>query len=322
MKLTRWLIKSCILGCLFVFAAAGNSVAQVAESQTGKNREVLLTITVTNDRGVPIKGLNPEHFSISDRKKPVTISKFSDREEPSSILFLIDTSGSMAGGSTNGNILRFFVQGILNFLQEGLDANEYAILSFSNEVHLAQNWTKDKHSVEQALTGIASQPANGKTAFYDSCRQALDLTGRAQNRKKVVILLSDGQDTVSKDTRLGKLKEQIRAEDIIFYSITNVPMNGGLSLYEQSEDVLQELTSQTGGMSLFPKGQFEMDASFEVVGRLLRNQYVIGIKVAEPPDGKWHPVKVEIKLPQNTPRELKYPVARYQTGYFDRAELE
>lgn len=314
MKLSPNRIKLNVWSLLLLVVLAGVGLAQTVEPQPGKEREILLTLTVTNSFGSPIKGLKPEHFKISGDKQPLSISSFSDRDEPASIAFLVDTSGSMAVGNSNDNKLRFFISSIMNFQIEANEANEYAMLSFSNEANLAQDWTQDKRAIEQSLAEIAAKPVKGQTAFFDACRQGLDLMSRSKYRKRVIILLTDGHDNVSKDARFGKLKEQVRANDTIFYSVSFV----GQTLDVAGQDQLEELAKLTGGVALYPKGQFDVAASFEVIGRLLRNQYVVGFKAAESADKKWHPVKVEIKLPPDAPRELKYPVIRHRAGYFNR----
>lgn len=320
MKLFKRLIKVGFYSCFaaVIFAEAG--LAQTAEAYNRKDRQVLLTLTVTNSQGMPIKGLQPDHFEILADKKSLKISSVSDQEEPASILFLVDISGSMSGGASHGNNLRLYIRSILNFLEQGNDENEYAVLSFNKEIHLEQSWTQDKRTMEQSLNNVSMQPAKGLTALFDACRQGLDLIKSGKHRKRVIILLSDGQENVSKDERFGKLKEQVRAEDALLFGISIVSSGAGFKTDRQGQDVLEELAAQTGGLAFFAKGPFDLDASFEVIGLLLRNQYVVRVQVAESANNKWHPIKVEIKLPPTAPREVKYPVVRYRAGYFDRVE--
>ncbi len=316
----KHLIKLCFCCCFAVVVVAEAGLAQIAEPSARKEQEILLTLTVTNQQGMPIKGLRPDHFDIWADKKLLKISSFREQEEPASILFLVDISGSMSGGASQGNNLRLYTRSILNFLEQGNDANEYAVLSFNKEVHLAQSWTQDKRRMEQSLNNVAMQPAKGLTALFDACRQGMDLIKSGKHRKRVIILLSDGQENVSKDERFGKLKEQVRAEDVLLFGISIVSSGASFKVDRQGQDVLEDLATQTGGLALFPRGPFDLDASFEVLGLLLRNQYVIGVQVLESVSNKWHPIKVEIKLPPSAPRELKYPIVRYRAGYFDRVE--
>lgn len=302
----------------FVPLVSGQSVwAQPVQNL--KEREVMLTISVTSDRGMPVKGLNQNHFKVTGDKKPLEITTFSDRDEPISTAFLIDTSGSMRGPVREGNLLRFVIGSIVNFMQSSNDANEYAILSFDKEARLALDWTKDRRKAAESLAGIAAQPAQSYTSLYDACRQGLDLTRRGSHRKRIIILLTDGQDTTSKDAWFGKLKQQVRASDTAFYTINIGFLNGG-RFDLRGSDVTDDLAKQTGGLSFIPKDQFDVDAAFELLALLLRNQYLVGFKTFQAAtDDKWHPIKVEIKLSPSAPSELKYPALKYRTGYFDRA---
>jgi len=91
----------------------------------------------------------------------------------------------------------------------------------------------------------------------------------------------------------------------------------------QGQDALDDLAKQTGGWPFIPGNQFELNASFELLAILLRNQYVIELDAnPQPRDGKWRPVKIEVKLPPNAPSELKYPKVRHRAGYFDGPERQ
>jgi len=322
MKLNRRsLFKRCLFTSIVLVGSVKGAAGQSSDAPLVKPREVLMTVTVTTENGgFPINGLKPDQFKIYSDKKRQDITSFSDNDEPISIAFLMDVSGSMSGGHKNGNDLRLFLRSIAKFIDDGNEANEYGIVSFNNETRLALDWTQDKTVATQALNRIAGQPAQGYTALYDACQMGLDLMSRSKNRRRVIILLSDGQDDSSKDAHYRKIRDQIRASDIILYSIAIGYLNDG-KLNQQGEGILEELVSPTGGLALFPlASQPDLDASFELIGRYLRAQYVVGIKVVGSAAGKWHPLKIELKLPPNAPRELKYLVVRHRAGYFDRVE--
>lgn len=315
MTFCRHLVKVSICTVIGVVLLGRLGLAQISM----KEREVLLTVTVTNDRGVPIKGLKPDHFKITSSKQTQQITSFSDKDVPVSILFLIDTSGSMRGAEQDSNQLQYFINGIKHFLQGSNDENQYAILSFNNEVRLLKEWTQDRSSMIQSLKNLSIQPVKGQTALFDACRQGMDLMNDSKHSKRVIILLSDGMENGSRDARFSKLKEAVRARDIAFYCVSIAWQDGPLDYTGQN--TLEDLASQTGGMAFFPDTNFALEAAFELMVTNFRNQYLIGFKTSpNAGDDKWHPVKVEIKLPPNVSRELKYPVVRHRAGYFDHAE--
>ena len=312
---TKW----SFLGALYLSMLTSLALAQSPDPQVVKEREVLLTVSVTNRRGLPINGLKPEHFNVASDKKPLVITTFSDRDEPVSIAFLIDTSGSMATAESYNNKLRRVLRGVQGFLQNSNAANEYSILSFNTEARLVLDWTQDIDAVTGAMTKLALQPAKGLTAFYDACRQGMDLTQRGSHHRKIIILLSDGDDTASKDPRFRKLKEAVRANDAVFYTINIVSLGMGPENAD-GENAVENLAQQTGGRTFLPLSSFDIEAAFELLALMLRNQYLIGFKPSQAAtDGKWHEVKIEIKLPLNAPGELKYPVVKYRPGYFGPA---
>lgn len=315
----RHIVCLLMAGLLGVVALTPMANGQATTTPTADEREVNFTVSVTNTYGLPIKGLKPEHFKVSSDKKPQQVTAFSEANEPISIEFLVDTSGSTELPTIQGNRLRFAIRGIKDFLQASNEANEYSILSFSNEAHLVLDWTHDRQVVGKSLANLAGQPPKGYTAFYDACRQGMDMMRRASHRKRVIILLGDGEDNVSKDSWLGKLKREIRGDAVAFYSvsITSLARAGAASVVGQ--DALSDLAKLTGGTAFFPIDQSGVDGVFELLAMMLQNQYAITFKPSQPADDKWHEIKIEIKLPPNAPSELRYPVAKYRAGYLDRA---
>lgn len=316
-QLSQW----SFLGILWLLALAPLTQGQSTDPEPRKEREVQLTVSVTNDRGLPMKGLKPEHFKITSDKKPQQITTFSDRDEPISIAFLVDTSGSMAlpTASKEGNKLRFVLPAINSFLQASNEENEYSILNFNNEARLLLDWTKDRNAILESLAKLSVQPAKGPTAFYDACRQGMDLTRRGSHRRKIIVLLSDGSDNASKDPRFGKLKQEVRASDVVFYTVNIVSLGMGFS-DAAGQDATENLAKLTGGQAFFPLIRpFDIEATFELLALILRTQYLVGFRNFQTADDKWHEVKIEIKLPPTAPSELKYPVVKYRAGYFDRA---
>jgi Ca-activated chloride channel family protein len=332
------LIKSAILGMFWLISLALIASGQSEQPQPVKGsvaqREVLLTVSVTDNRGAPIKGLKSEHFRVSSDKTPQEIVAFSDRDEPVSIALLIDASGSMQTARAGVSKIRFTIDKLADFIETGNEGNQYAIMSFDKEARLVLDWTSDRASIAGALPKLADAKPKGLTALYDACHQGLDLMKRAAHRKRVIILLSDGEDNQSKNPRFAKLRQAVRESDVMFFTINLVRflsvrggwINGRYVTYPgpaDAEDVMNDLAKDSGGLSLMPGDGYGLDGALEIITLLLRNQYVIGFRPSPPPvEGKWRQVKVELKLPADAPRELRNPLIKHRAGYFDRASRQ
>jgi VWFA-related protein len=123
----------------------------------------------------------------------------------------LDTSGSMSGEKMNaarGAIARF-----VNDLLEMND--ELFLYRFSNYPVLVQGWTHDRRDL---LDPLARLVPNGATALYDAVARAVPLAKQGQNRKKALVVISDGNDTSSR-TDILDLKQQIRESEVLVYAV-------------------------------------------------------------------------------------------------------
>ena len=121
---------------------------------------------------------------------------------------------------------------------------------------------------------------------------------------------------------------QLKIDSIKKLPVWNPPASieqydyNGKTVYLVSADCCDFfMAKDTGGLALFPySNRHEVDGIFEHLIRTLGNQYTVTVQVPQAVAGrKWHPLKVEIKLPPDAPRELKSSVVRHRAGYFDRA---
>jgi Ca-activated chloride channel family protein len=170
-----------------------------------------VTATVSDASGRFVSGLRQEDFLVYEDDEPVTVTHFSAERVPVSLGIALDTSGSMAGNKIQE------AQGALDrLLYDLLDRqDEIFLYRFSNTPVLLQGWTKDRQQLARALGRIE---ANGGTAMYDAVAEAIPLTRQGQNRKKALLVISDGNDTASA-TSVRELKAQIRETETLVYAI-------------------------------------------------------------------------------------------------------
>ena len=170
-----------------------------------------VTATVSDASGRFVSGLRQEDFLVYEDDQPVTVTHFSAERVPVSLGIAIDTSGSMAG-----NKIQEAQDALDRLLYDLLDRQDEVFLyRFSNTPVLLQGWTKDRPQLSRALGRIT---ANGGTAMYDAVAEAIPLTLQGQNRKKALLVISDGNDTASA-TSVRELKAQIRETETLVYAI-------------------------------------------------------------------------------------------------------
>jgi Ca-activated chloride channel family protein len=172
---------------------------------------VNVTATVSDADGRFVSNLTQDDFVVYEDDRPVGVTHFSAERVPVSLGIALDTSGSMAGERMDAARAA-----IRRFVYELLDRNDELFLyRFSNYPVLIQGWTRDRRELLEPLDRL--QP-NGATAMYDCVARAIPLAQQGQNRKRALVVISDGNDTSSR-TEVRDLKEQIRQSEVLVYAV-------------------------------------------------------------------------------------------------------
>jgi Ca-activated chloride channel homolog len=170
-----------------------------------------VTATVSDSTGRFVSGLRQDDFVVYEDDKPVTVSHFNAERVPVSLGIALDTSGSMAGPK-----IQAAHDALDRFLFDLLDKDDEIFLyRFSNVPMLLQGWTRDRQLLERALGRLMP---NGGTAMYDAVADAIPLAQKGTNRKKALLVISDGNDTAS-STTIREVKAQIRESEVLVYAI-------------------------------------------------------------------------------------------------------
>jgi Ca-activated chloride channel family protein len=170
-----------------------------------------VTATVSDAGGRFVPGLKQEDFAVYEDDQLVDVTHFSAERVPVSLGIAVDTSGSMAGQKIQE------AQAALDrFLFELLDKDDQIFLyRFSNRPVLLQDWTRDRQLLSRALGRLSP---SGGTAMYDAVADAIPLAQKGENRKKALLVISDGNDTASA-TDIREVKAQIRDSEVLVYAI-------------------------------------------------------------------------------------------------------
>ena len=264
--------------------------------------------TVTDAGGRPISSLKQEDFQVSEDGKPQRIAVFRRESElPLSIVIAIDTSLSTRSNQRlELESARRFAHAILRPI-DGV-----ALFQFSEVVDQMTPFTADAKVIDKAINHIRSGAA---TALYDTLYLGADALLERRGRK-VIVVITDGGDTVSKTSYQEAIRETLQAEAIL-YSIIIVPIENSAGRDIGGEHALIQLSRDTGGKYFYASGLEQLDAAFRQISDELRTQYLIAYypstKLA---DSDYR--RIEIKVDPDTknypdPSELK---VRHRTGYY------
>jgi VWFA-related protein len=237
-------------------------------------QEVHLVFTVTDKHGHYIKGLTEQNFKIlDDRRPPQEILNFdSETDLPMQIGLLIDTSQSVR------ERFKFEQQAAIQFLEQTLRRkyDQAFVMGFDVTPKVTQDFTDD---IEKLSAGISKLQTGSLTAMYDAvydaCRDKLMKQPQAGPVRRVIILLSDGDDNSSSVTR-GRAIEMAQQAEVSVYTIsTSLSHSGG-----RGQKNLESLADATGGRSYVPVQLTGVTNAFASIQEELRSQYSVSYKPA------------------------------------------
>jgi Ca-activated chloride channel homolog len=232
--------------------------------------EVLLHATVTDENRRPVVNLNQDAFQIFEDGQPQRIVSFRREDVPVAMGIVIDNSRSMREKRPSVNAAA------MNLVRAGNPQDQVCVINFNNEYYLDQDFTGDVALLQSALDKIESR---GGTALYDALMATSEhLMKSAKQEKKVILVVTDGEDTASHRT----LEEAVRA----------IAVNGGPSIYsigilehgkeKEARRALRILAEKTGGAAFFPEDIKEVEAISQEIAHDIRNQYTIAYKPSVP----------------------------------------
>ena len=294
---------------LFAQNTASGSNSKNSQSSNDQNRIkvrvelVNVLTTVTDKKNRLVTDLTKDDFRIFEDGKPQDIRFFSrETDLPLRIGILIDASNSIR------DRLRFEQDAAIDFLNIAVrpDKDLAFVVAFDVEPQMVQDYTDDIEKLSDAIRGLQ---AGGVTSLYDaiffSCREKLLFFPPPEPYlRRVMIIISDGQDNQSVHTREEALAMAQRAEVTIFTISTNRSGSEG-----RGDKVLQRLADVTGGHAFFPFEAGDLAADFREIARELRNQYSLAyVSTNAAHDGTFRSITI-----QPVDKNLR---VRAKNGYF------
>jgi len=270
---------------------------------------VTLTASVVDKKNNPITGLKRDEFEVFEDNIKQNIEFFTDIDMPASIGIIFDASASMEAKLSKAK------EALKTFIETSHPEDEFFVVAFNRQAKLLTDFTDS----DEILRKMATIKPEGSTALYDAVYLGLEKLKEARHNKRVLIVISDGQDNCSR-YKLGELTRHIKENDSIIYAFSIAEVQGGncgqlCQMY--SRRTMEEVTEVTGGKAFFPLTLDDLETATSLIALEIRRQYSIGYVPTNPErSGKWRKISVRV-LPQTKHKtRAQKVIARTKDGYF------
>jgi len=256
---------------------------------------VVVNVAVTDAGGRAVGGLKEKQFTVLEDGIEQKISSFGAENTPFAAVILLDTSGSME------ERVALARSAAIEFLY-GLRGEDVAkIYNFDSKVREVQDFSNQR-DLRDAFYDLK---ARGNTVMNDAIFQAaLDLTKRPEKRRAILVL-SDGADTFSSKSADKALKAALAANATI-YTVDMSPIANGPNTVNLGRGALKDFAQKTGGTFISTPGGVAMRDAFKRICEELGQQYTLTYEPSNSKkDGKWRAIEVRIARPNLTIRTRK-----------------
>lgn len=265
---------------------------------------VVLHTTVLDDRGKFADGLKEDNFRVFEDKVEQKLATFKREDVPVSMGLVIDNSGSMRDKRPRVN------EAALTLVEASNPQDEAFVVNFNDDFYLDldKDFTSSIPELKEALERIDSR---GSTALYDAIVGSLDHLKKASKDKRVLLVVTDGEDN-SSHYSLDKTIREIQKTNTVIYTI-------GLLGDEKRKDkntamrALRHIAEASGGIAFFPESVDDVHSICEQVAHDIRNQYTLAYYPTNTKkDGTFRSVSVQVFPPRGRGKL----VARTRNGYY------
>jgi Ca-activated chloride channel family protein len=270
-------------------------------------RLINVALNVVDDKGTPVGGFDKKDFQIFEDGKLQPISVFERQAtSPLSIVLAIDESGTIETSERlERQAAKHFVQAILR------EQDEIDLMDFSDTVREVVPFTNQPRRIEQ---GLSQLQRGDETALYNAIylgSERLASTSPTANRRRVLVVISDGGDSIQGGQKYEQAIEQAQRAGAIIYSIIIVPIASDAGRNTGGEHALIQMSEDTGGKYYYVEDPADLEPAFRHVSDDLRTQYVLGYY--SPETGA---VFRRIKVALTDGAKGNGYSLRYRTGYF------
>lgn len=262
-------------------------------------QEVILHVTVLDRQRHPVTGLDKSAFSVFEGGAPQTITSFRREDVPVAMGIVVDNSGSMRDKREQVN------QAVMNLIRASNPRDEIFVVNFSQSYYLDQDFTSNVDLLQASLHQVSMK---GSTALYDSIvASAIHLRNNLHLEKKVLLVITDGQDNMSQQTLQEAAQRLQQVDGPTLYSIG---LTGAL-LARAGRVALQDLSDRTGGVAYFPDTLDQVGNITREIAHDVRSQYIV---VYKPKNQGARPTNQTVRMEARAPGYGPLTV-RTRSGY-------
>jgi Ca-activated chloride channel family protein len=267
---------------------------------------VLVPVTVTDQRGASVTGLDRKHFTLLQDNVPQNIVAFSQQNIRCSVGLIADTSGSMY------HQLGALKSAVRAFLETAEARDEASLMSVSDRPETHSDFTSEPVTLQNSVQSIRP---GGSTALVDTLYLALSRMRSAHNPRRVLLVVWNGMDNHSRYSNSDLIRVAVEADVQIYTIAIGVEPRYKKPIQVQEEHngrvLLEDLAERTGGLHFVVEYPSQVEQVAAKIGLALRNQYVIGYRPGETEgSGKWHKIRVKLDVPKTN--------VHARNGYYSR----
>ncbi|HEY6187217.1 MAG TPA: VWA domain-containing protein [Pyrinomonadaceae bacterium] len=256
--------------------AENSSGEEVGAEDVVRINSNLVTVpaSVIDAQGRPVTDLKLEDFELRVDGQPKPISELGSSESPVTLALLFDNSSSLTAAR------EFEKQAAIRFFRSVLrpTTDLAAIYSISTYPVLEQPLTNDIKTLVRTIEHFGKP--EGATALFDAIVQAANYLRPYQQGRKVIVIVSDGADTIS-DINFDAALQRVQASDCQIYAVQTGHIENANLRDLAAERRLQDFAGQTGGAVYVPKGTGDLDIAFAQISADLAQQYVLSYYPSE-----------------------------------------
>lgn len=294
-------IGSAVFGTFHVRAAQ----TQGARFRAGVDL-VLLNVTVLDGDQRHVTDLQQSDFAVLEEGTPQQLTFFRKADVRLALALVIDSSASMEQAMTTAQ------EAAVGFVRELQPSDVGTVIDFDSRVRVVADFTNDRATLEEA---IRSTMSGGSTSLYNALYIALNELNKIKLsdelevlRRRVIVLLSDGEDTSSLLSFEEALDAASRSDTVIYTIGLGIGSPAARRTAGDASFVLSRLAERTGGRAFFPAQAKDLAGVYRSIREELSNQYVLAYISASQRSGQWRRVQVRVNRPN--------VAVRTRQGYF------